>query len=366
MGEDKAALPMGGETMLGRVLRLVSPFVSETILTAAPGQVMPAGHRVQRDDAPGEGPLPGLLAAAGLLTSSHVFVVACDTPLLEPQLIPLLDQRCEGWDAAVPLIDGRRAAACAVYRTAALVESARLVPDPRHGSLQGVLGGLRVRDVLASELREVDPELLSFQPCNTPEDYAHAWRRVATEHATPPLASLLDADGPAAAGHDEGRWFDFVEHVMETLDAGPGTSVWDAGCGVGAFLYPLHVNGYRVGGMDRSAARIALARSAMPTGRFESGNPVQLDPTEPWSVVVASHGLEGCRDLDEVRALLARMTAKATHAVALLQVDEDGQLAVGRAEILRALVDAGASAVRFEQGPGGRLHVFASVSGIRA
>ena len=87
-----------------------------------------------------------------------------------------------------------------------------------------------------------------------------------------PLEALLAAEGSVA--HDpEPAWRDFVEHVVESLDVGPGTRIWDVGCGAGAFLYPLWENGYIVGGVDDSEDRIALARAAMPQGTFVVGEP---------------------------------------------------------------------------------------------
>lgn len=179
------------------------------------------------------------------------------------------------------------------------------------------------------------------------------------------LNTLLDADGLTQAGYDEDRWFRFVEHVVETLDVGPGTKVWGAGCGAGSFLYPLSLNGYVVGGIDASAERIALARSAMPQGKFAVGSSLDFNPAEPWDLVVSGRGLSDCRDVNEVRGLLARLAAKATHAIALLRVDEDAGPGVGRARLLRLLNEIGVSAVQFESAADARLHVFARVGGIR-
>jgi predicted TPR repeat methyltransferase len=173
------------------------------------------------------------------------------------------------------------------------------------------------------------------------------------------LKHLLDLDGLTAPGYDEAGWFDFVEHVAEALDVGAGSRVWDAGCGAGAFLYPLDANGYIVGGVDPSAALIAEARAAMPRGRFDVGRAHEFNPAEPWDVAVASHGTTGCRDLADVRALLARMAATATHAFALLNVDEDSRPGTGRAELLRLLAEIGVAAVQFETTAGSRLQVFA-------
>jgi molybdopterin-guanine dinucleotide biosynthesis protein A len=174
MGRDKASLPFGSETLVERVVRLVTPLVSELVLAVAPGQAVPPGVRVSRDSAAGVGPLPALLDALDMIDAQHVFVVACDTPLLQPGLVPLLHELCVGWDGAVPNPQGKRMATCAVYSTAALREGRAGFGDPRHRSLQAYLESLRIREIDPEALRAVDPELLSFTPCNTAENYRRA------------------------------------------------------------------------------------------------------------------------------------------------------------------------------------------------
>jgi 2-polyprenyl-3-methyl-5-hydroxy-6-metoxy-1,4-benzoquinol methylase len=160
------------------------------------------------------------------------------------------------------------------------------------------------------------------------------------------LEQLQAASGSgAAAGRvSEDAWRDFVERVVETLDVGPGTTVFDVNCGAGAFLLPLAENGYVVGGLDPSSTLIAQAKHAMPEGRWLVGDAETLDPGEAWDVVVAVSALERFADLDRVRGLLARMFAKATHAIAVLDVAE----AVDRQWMLHALAEIGASAVQIE------------------
>lgn len=179
-----------------------------------------------------------------------------------------------------------------------------------------------------------------------------------------PVLSALMNTHPAAAGVGAPAWRERVEHVAETLDVGPGTTVFDVGCGAGAFLLPLWENRYRVGGLDEDASLLALARQAMPDGQFIVGRPWEVDPAESWQVVVASRGLDTCRTLDEARGLLARMTAKASYAVALLGIREvagTGALVADRAQLLRWLAELGVAAVQFETGPDGRFDVFGKV-----
>ena len=181
--------------------------------------------------------------------------------------------------------------------------------------------------------------------------------------ARSPLQELMATDG-AADEAAEAAWHQFVEHVVETLDVGPGTSVWDVTCGAGAFLYPLWENGYVVGGMDQTADLIDRAREAMPQGVFLAAAPAALDPADPWDVVIVSRGFDGLPDLDAARGVLARMAAKATHAIAVLNVVEEegpGRLAIGRGAMLRMLAEIGVTGVQFEEAAGGRFNVFARV-----
>ena len=136
--------------------------------------------------------------------------------------------------------------------------------------------------------------------------------------------------------------FEIAEHVAETLDIGPGTRVFEVDCGDGAFLYPFYMNGYIVGGSDGDAVMIESALAVMPEGLFTVGQASALDPAVPWDVVVC-RSLSGAPDQDYLRGLLARMFAKATHAIALLNVPESRHQWV-----LHALAEVGARAVHIE------------------
>ena len=137
---------------------------------------------------------------------------------------------------------------------------------------------------------------------------------------------------------------EYVEHVAETLDIGPGTEVFEVGCGCGAFLIPLHDNGFIVGGLDADPSLIADATAAMPNGRFTPGFLTELDPTQPWQVVVC-RAFGSFPDVDYTRGVLARMAAKATHAIALLDVPETR---FDRRWMLHAFAEIGVSAVQME------------------
>jgi len=150
-------------------------------------------------------------------------------------------------------------------------------------------------------------------------------------------------------------YLQLAEHVAETLDIGPGTRVFEVDCGDGAFLVPLHQNNFIVGGIDGDPAAIAKALEAMPDGTFQIGLASSLDPGVPWDVVIC-RSFVGAPDLDYMRGVLARMFAKATHAIALLDVPDER-----RHWMLHALTEIGARAIQFEDATPGTFSVFARV-----
>lgn len=144
----------------------------------------------------------------------------------------------------------------------------------------------------------------------------------------------------------EGGLIALAEHVAETLDIGPGTRVFEVDCGRGEFLLPFHANGFVVGGSDGDPDKIKDATAAMPEGLFQVGAGAALDPAVPWHVVVC-RSFAAASDQD-MRGLLARMFAKATHAVAVLDVPDER-----RRWMLHALAEIGANAIRIEDAKGG-------------
>src|SRR6516165_2878621 len=111
MGRPKAWLPFGGETLLGRVVRLLGEGVSPLTVVAAPGQdvpPLPAGVEVVRDPERGRGPLQGIAAGLEALRgkADAAYLSSCDVPFLRPafvrRMIDLLGDRA----ACVPQVGG--------------------------------------------------------------------------------------------------------------------------------------------------------------------------------------------------------------------------------------------------------------------
>jgi molybdopterin-guanine dinucleotide biosynthesis protein A len=111
MKADKAALAVGGMTLLEHVLAQVAPYFDEVIVSLSPGQNAPylSGARPSRplrirpvhDETPGLGPIGGLLAGLKAARNEAVAIVACDIPDIPVPILRSLARAAAGAEIAV-------------------------------------------------------------------------------------------------------------------------------------------------------------------------------------------------------------------------------------------------------------------------
>jgi SAM-dependent methyltransferase len=157
-------------------------------------------------------------------------------------------------------------------------------------------------------------------------DWHAVWSRRAPDAAgdDDALARLVALDGfDAGAGRiavDD--WRAHARTVAERLGLGPGSDVYEVGCGAGAFLYALRELGVRVAGMDYAENLVGIARRCMPEGRFDHAQARALNPSPPADVVLANSVFHYFPDLRYAEEVLDRMLAKAVRAVAIFEVPD--------------------------------------------
>ena len=175
MARDKASLPFGDETMLERIVRVVSEVVDEVWVVAREGQEIAGDFQIARDSSEGYGPLAGLCAGLEAMSAERAFLTSCDVPLLRPAYVERLLALSRGFPIAVPVIGDRSMVTSAVYAREVLPVARRLLAEHRLRPLF-LVEAFDARIVSESELREVDPDLESLVDCNTPETYRRALR----------------------------------------------------------------------------------------------------------------------------------------------------------------------------------------------
>ncbi len=174
MGRDKAALPVGPERLLQRVVRRVRPYAAAVLVVARAGDEYPwAGAPVVADLYPDRGPLGGIATALQHARTPFLAAVACDMPFVSGPLLAHLTAHLAAHpddDIALPRDAHDIQPLHAVYR----VERARpafvaALAQPR-ASIRAAFRGLRVRLFPADALAAFDPAR-AFWNINTPADY---------------------------------------------------------------------------------------------------------------------------------------------------------------------------------------------------
>src|ERR1700676_1502303 len=121
MGRPKAWLPVAGEIMLPRVVRLLSEVVAPIVVVAAPDQevpALPAGVVGVRDEERGRGPLQGLAAGLAALQgrAGAAYLSSCDVPFLRPAFVRRLIDLLGDHAICVPRVGEHHHPLAAVYR----------------------------------------------------------------------------------------------------------------------------------------------------------------------------------------------------------------------------------------------------------
>ena len=157
-----------------------------------------------------------------------------------------------------------------------------------------------------------------------PKQWCQVWQdRPVSLDVPPSLAGLLAMDGfDGFGGIRESSWLNYIERLAVELPIGPDDSLFDVGCGAGAFLYPWYLRGHRVGGIDISDNLLEVARQVMPRADLCAAEAIHLDASKPYDTVLAHSVFFYFPDLDYAASVLMRMIDKAKRSTAILDVPD--------------------------------------------
>ncbi len=166
MGKDKALLSIDNDNFIKRLSETFSFFQEKMIARGNKDSTADLTWPVIPDVYPDHGPIGGLHAALKNCRSEALFLTACDTPLIKPEVFwKLQDRMREDVDAVIAVTeDGKYHPLCGIYKkqVADLVEEQILGGDNR---IRHVLKRIRVEYV------QLNAEEDGLYNINTPEDY---------------------------------------------------------------------------------------------------------------------------------------------------------------------------------------------------
>lgn len=175
MGQDKACMLLGEQTLLQRVAAIVQPLFSEVIVSTRERRADCDLPQVL--DAPmHSGPLAGLAAGLECIKTPWMFAVACDMPFITPRLIENMAARRDNFDAVVPVFQGYPQLLAAFYATRIEHELRDVLQGGGKRSLRELLARLRVCYVDEADIPEADHA--GFFDLDTPEEMKSAMEKV--------------------------------------------------------------------------------------------------------------------------------------------------------------------------------------------
>jgi molybdopterin-guanine dinucleotide biosynthesis protein A len=174
MGTDKAFVRVGQQTLAEKcVSTLQSCFPKNILVANRPESFVGLKVPTFSDDIPGIGPLGGIYTALRHVETPAIFVVACDMPFLNADLIRQMASVLGEFDAVAAKIDGKFEPLHAVYHR-------RILPAIEERIKAGdypvyrLLENLRVRIFSEKELSRYPDWRKTFLNVNTPEELEKA------------------------------------------------------------------------------------------------------------------------------------------------------------------------------------------------
>lgn len=187
MGYDKGMLRLAGRPLVEHVMDALAPLVESVYLSVGwnEGSYLGYSGRVHllRDPVPDRGPLAGFAALSTRLRERKdlellVLVSSVDTPFILPGFYTMLTEACRGYDAAIPYnLSGYLDPMHAVYTLRALHHMGAVFKGGDTRPLVAIRG-VRANHIPASDVRRVDPDMVSLFDLNTKGDLDRAEREM--------------------------------------------------------------------------------------------------------------------------------------------------------------------------------------------
>ena len=137
------------------------------------------------------------------------------------------------------------------------------------------------------------------------------------------LSELIRLDGfDGKTGKIEiNAWLKYIDFIRNYIGIEKNESIFEIGCGSGAFLYPFFLKGHVVGGVDYSESLINAAKSLW-NAPIECLEAIQVPVLPLFDIVVSNSVFFYFPNLEYAEQVIQAMIRKSNRIIAILEVPD--------------------------------------------
>lgn len=154
--------------------------------------------------------------------------------------------------------------------------------------------------------------------------WCQIWNKRTQPEAEDALERLIRADG-----FDSGvgeiitdSWRDYVGFIAKNINIGKAATIFEVGCGSGAFLFHFYQSGHKIGGGDYSESLIRMASDVMKDMDFCVCEANNIDTFRKYDFVISNSVFQYFPDLGYAESVIRKMLEKSNKAVAICDVPD--------------------------------------------
>lgn len=154
-------------------------------------------------------------------------------------------------------------------------------------------------------------------------NWLEVWNKRTESDESDILLKLIKADGfdSDAGSINRTAWEEYVLKIMNKMQMEDYHSVFEIGCGSGAFLYPMFERGLWVSGCDYSESLISIARKYINDSFFVA-SAEYLHANPQYNHVIANSTFQYFPSLDYAKNVARIMIEKSFRKIGILDIND--------------------------------------------
>ena len=138
------------------------------------------------------------------------------------------------------------------------------------------------------------------------------------------LETLIKADGfdSGAGSFTLKNWKTYTQDFYNILSIKSNESVFDIGCGSGAFVYPLYLSSIKVGGIYYSSPLIDLANRVMKNCDFQQIEASKMNFKIKHDFVISHSVFHYFKNLEYAEDIIEKMLLKSIKRIGIFDIND--------------------------------------------